>query len=121
MKLTVLTLIAGAFFFLFIAFIPQDEHQHHADDQQRQHMMEMMNDTAMAEMIMEHIAGDSDMRMKMMQKMHAKMHGEGESMMEMCKRMMGDDHQHGEMMREGKMSCCDKHGEKNNGNHDEHH
>jgi len=49
------------------------------------------------------------------------MHGEGESMMEMCKRMMGDDHQHGEMMREGKMSCCDKHGEKDNGSHDEHH
>ncbi len=121
MKLTALTLIAGAIFFLFIAFMPQEEHQHHADDQQRQHMMEMMSDPAMAEMIMEHIAEDGEMRMKMMQKMHAKMHGDGESMMEMCERMMGDDHQHGEMMREGKMSCCDKNGEKDNGSHDEHH
>ena len=84
-------------------------------------MMEMMNDPAMAEMIMEHITGDGDLRMKMMQKMHAKMHGEGESMMEMCKRMMGDDHQHGEMMHQDNMSCCEKGGKKDNGGHEEHH
>ncbi len=118
MKLAVVTLIAGAFFFLFMAFIPKDDH---ADDQHRQHMMEMINDQAMAEMIMEHIAEDGEMRKKMMQKMHATMHGDGESMMEMCKKMMGDDHQHGELMHHEKMSCCDKNSDKDNGGHDEHH
>jgi hypothetical protein len=121
MKLTGLTLIVGAIIFLFIAFMPQEEHLHHADDQQRQHMMEMMKNPAMAEMIMEHIAEDGDLRMKMMHKMHAKMHGDGESMMDTCKRMMGDDHQHGAMMHHEKMSYCDKEGKKDDTSHEKHH
>lgn len=121
MKLTGLTFVAGAIFFLFIAFVPQNEKEHHATHQQRQHMMEIMTDSAMVEMVMEYIAEDNDMRMKMMHMMHSKMHGDGESMMEMCEQMMGADHRHGEMMREGKMSCCDKNGEKDNGSHVEHH
>jgi hypothetical protein len=121
MKLTGLTLITGAIIFLFIAFLPQEENKHHADDQQRQHMMEMMNDPAMAEMIMEHIAEDVELRMKIMHKMHAKMHGDGESMMEMCKRMVGDDHQHGAMIHHEKMSCCDRDGNKESDSHEDQH
>lgn len=121
MKLMGLTLIVGAIVFLFIASIPQEDEKLHIDEQQRQHMMEMMKDPGMAEMIMEHIASDTDLRMMMMQQMHTTMHGDGESMMEMCKKMMGDDHRRGAMMHEDKMSCCAEKSEKENGSDENHH
>ncbi len=121
MKRIIVTLIAGAIVFLFIALMPQEEHKHSADDQQRQHIMEMMNDPAMAETIMEHIAENGNLRMKMMLRMHAKMQGDGEAMMEMCEKMMDGDHQHGAMMKHEKMSCCDKESKKEDHSHEKHH
>jgi len=69
------------------------------DAMQQKHTMAMMQDTTMADMVMDHIAGDEGLRMKMMEKMMSHAHQDSTSMMQMCRKMMDDKDMHSMMMK----------------------
>jgi len=69
------------------------------DVMQQKHAVEMMKDATMADMVMDHIAGDEGLRMKMMEKMMSHAHQDSTSMMQMCKKMMDDKDMHSMMMK----------------------
>ncbi len=69
------------------------------DPAKHKQMMEMMQDSTMMSMIMEHIAKDDHMRNMMMHKMMQSVKGDEAEMMEMCKAMMADQDMHSMMMK----------------------
>ncbi len=101
------SLIAAFAVTLLIVFasIAQDKPKQ-VDSQKQKHMMEMMKDPAMMDMMMDHVASNKDMRTKMMDRMMSHMKGDMDSKMDMCKSMMKDKEMHSCMMKsmEGMMN-----------------
>jgi len=95
---TFVTLVASLAI-LFVAASPQDKQKKGVDQKKHMQVMEMMEDSSMMDMMMEHIASDSDMRMGMMHKMMSQVKSDTSSMMEMCKTMMDDKDMHSCMMK----------------------
>ncbi|MFQ5752971.1 MAG: hypothetical protein ACE5HI_13340 [bacterium] len=89
---TILTISASLFLFIVAATAQEkkmDENMH----------KQMMQDSTMMNMMMEHIAKDDHMRMQMMGKMMAACKSDTSKMMGMCKMMMEDKDMHGMMMK----------------------
>ncbi|RIK60087.1 hypothetical protein DCC62_28350 [candidate division KSB1 bacterium] len=100
MKRTVFAAIAVSLMVLFVAACQQYQPEAKQTIQQKQmQVSEMIQDSSMVNAMMDNIASNSHMRMKMMQKMmhHAKADSTG--MMQMCKTMMDDQEMHVMMMK----------------------
>lgn len=101
--LTILTLIISFAALFVTASTPQEK----LDNMKHQKIMVMMQDSATMNMMMEHIAKDSQLRMRMMSKMMEACKGDEDKMMGMCKIMMKNKDAHSMMMNmmgEGKMT-----------------
>jgi len=79
--------------------VAQNARQKVKSAQKQIHTQEMMKDTSMVDMVMDEIASDDALRMKMMHKMMANAHKDSTAMMEMCKTMMDDKDMHSMMMK----------------------
>lgn len=89
-------------------------------------MMEMMQDSTMMKMMMEHVAKDEHLREMMMQKMMKSAKSDTSKMMEMCKMMMQDENMHRMMMKGNrgmmeKKSDSMKQKQKDKGHPEQHH
>ena len=62
-------------------------------------MMQMMQDSTMMRMVMQHIAADGHMRQMMMHQMMTSVKGDSTQMREMVRMMMSDNQAHGMMMQ----------------------
>jgi hypothetical protein len=69
------------------------------DAKKHAQMMEMMKDSTMMNMMMEHMAKDDHMRMKLMHKMMEACKSDESKMMGMCKMMAEDENMHSMMMK----------------------
>ncbi|NIR51725.1 hypothetical protein GWO43_24425 [candidate division KSB1 bacterium] len=69
------------------------------DPTKQKQTMEMMQDSTMMSMMMEHIAKDDHMRNMMMHKMMQSVKGDEAEMMEICKAMIADQDMHSMMMK----------------------
>jgi hypothetical protein len=94
MKQISLTIIFAVLLLLVVDTLPQDKQQKGMAQNQQMQMTEMMKDSTMMNMMMERIFANSNLRMKMMEKMmqHAKTDSAG--MMPMCKMMTDDKDMH---------------------------
>lgn len=81
---------------LSVAAMAQDKKM---EQKKRMQMMEMMKDSTMMNMMMEHMAKDDHMRGMMMNKMMQSAKGDQAKMMAMCKAMMEDKDMHSMMMK----------------------
>ncbi|MGH7454658.1 MAG: hypothetical protein ACRENG_25105, partial [bacterium] len=97
MKRTILMAVYAAFIFLFIAALPQDKQPKGMDQHQDRRMIALMKDSALVNMMMDHIESDQGMRMNMMHKMMHRAKGDSMGMMQMGK-MMTDDQEMQAMM-----------------------
>jgi len=99
MKRTVFAAILVVLTVLFVAFLPQETQQKGAVQNKQMQMMEMMKDSAMVNVMMDHIAANSHLRMAMMQKVlhHAKTDSAGK--MAMCKMMTDDKEMHASLTK----------------------
>ncbi|MDL1874486.1 hypothetical protein FBQ85_04845 [Cytophagia bacterium CHB2] len=100
MKHTALTAIAVSLMGLFVAACQQYQPEAKQTNQQKQmQVSEMIQDSSLVNAMMDNIASNSYMRMKMMQKMmyHAKADSTG--MMQMCKTMMDDQGMRASLMK----------------------
>lgn len=86
--LTVLTLSATLLVFFVTAATPQEKKM---DQKKHKQMMEMMQDSTMMNMVMEHMAKDDHMRNMMMEKMMVACKADTSKMMGMCKMMMENE------------------------------
>lgn len=101
MKQIILTIFVGVFFMLFVGAAPQGKvmQKKNVEGQKQMQMMQMMQDSTMVNMMMDHIAKDDHMRMQMMQKMMQTCQNDSSKMMGMCKMMMEDKEMHSMMMK----------------------
>lgn len=84
---------------LTASVVAQDAQKKMMDMKKQMHTKEMMKDAAMVDMVMDEIAGDDGLRMKMMEKMMTHAHKDSTAMMSMCKTMMDDKDMHSMMMK----------------------
>ena len=82
------------------------------DHQKHMQVMQMMKDSSMMSMVMASVAGDSDMRVKMMEKMAEYTEGDSALMKELCKVMMRGESQSSAGQEPG---CCKMNHEKMQG------
>lgn len=94
--LTVLALSASLLVFFATASRPQEKKM---GEKKHKQMMEMMRDSTMVNMMMEHMAKDDHMRMKMMHKIMEACKSDESKMMGMCKMMVEDEDMHSMMMK----------------------
>ena len=94
--LSVLTLSASLLVFFVTAATSQENQM---DQKKHKQMMEMMKDSTMVSMMMEHMAKDDHLRSMMMSKMMEACKSDTSKMMDMCKMMMEDKDMHSTMMK----------------------
>ncbi len=128
-SLTTVTLSACLFLFSAVA-MPQEKKM---NDGMHKHMMQMMQDSTMMNMMMDNIAKDDNLHMKMMNKMMIACKSDTSKMMGMCKAMMEDQDMQPMMMKmmkmdkikprmiETKKTSSIKQQKKQENNHEEHH
>ncbi len=93
--LTILTISISLFLFIVAATAQEKK----MDENMYKDMMQMMQDSTMMNMMMEHIAKDDHMHGMMMHKMMAACKSDTSKMMGMCKAMMQDKDMHPMMMK----------------------
>jgi len=98
MKQVFLTTIFAVLLLLIIDTLPQDKNQKGAEPIQMQ-MMEMMKDSTMVSMMMEHICANSQMRVKMMQKMVHQTKSDSAAMMPICRMVTNDKDMHASLTK----------------------
>ncbi len=96
MKYRTLAILIGSLLVFSVTAMSQEKKM---EQEKHMQMMEMMKDSTMMNMMMEHIAKDDHMRMMMMQKMMKSAKGDQAKMMEMCKAMMEDKDMHSMMKK----------------------
>lgn len=96
MKALAFFTISASLFLFIVAATAQEKKM---DENMHKHMMQMMQDSTMMSMMMEHIAKDDHMRGIMMNKMMAVCKSDTSKMMGMCKAMMEDNDMHPMMMK----------------------
>jgi len=94
MKRTLFAAIAVILTVLFMAFLPQETQQKGTDQNQQMQMKELMKDSVMVNVMMDHIATNSHLRMAMMQKMIHYAKADSTGKMAMCKMMTDDKDMH---------------------------
>ncbi|KAA3616816.1 MAG: hypothetical protein D8M58_17590 [Calditrichaeota bacterium] len=82
---------------LFLSFVSAQDQDKKMNSEKNKQITEMMNDTTMVNMMMEHMSKDDHMRSKMMQKMMDACRSDSDKMMGMCKMMMKDNDMHSMM------------------------
>lgn len=93
--LTFTALVVGLLFYTATARSQEKQ----VDSQKQQQMMEMMQDSTMFNMMMEHIANHDHMRTRMMQQLIESARSDTSWKMNMCKMMLENQHTHSMMMR----------------------
>ena len=96
MKRTIFITIAVSIMILFVAACQQNVPQ--TEQQKQVQITEMMQDSAMVNTVMDHIAANSDTRMEMMQKMIEHCNSDSAEMMQMFNTMTENKEMHAMMM-----------------------
>lgn len=112
MKKIALTTVVLSLALFLVSGLAQEKKQTGTERQEHM-MMEMMKDSSMVSMMMDHIASDRHLRMMMMEKMMRYANQDSSCMMEMCAKMMKGKKNNESMMKMSKgmmdhkmMNCC---------------